>query len=572
MTQSNRDRIQETFLDALELPESERSAFVEKKCAADPDCIRDVNSLLEAAARSGILDRAVANFGSSVSLAGKTIDGRYEIERELPHGGMSEVYVALDKKLDDKPVVIKILSAALVENSYARQHFDQEVEALLRMKNAGVVDVSDRGQLPDGRPYIVMQYLDGETLRSQIPNEGMDLGRAASILKRVGAALEHAHQNGIFHRDVKPENIMLTHGTDSVVLIDFGIARVMDSVVALSTVGGASAGTLAYMSPEQLTGERVAAASDIYSMAVVAYEMITGRRPFSPNSHAQMLNLQRKGVRAKPADLRLGLSETAQRIILRALSFEPRHRYKSAKLFGDELAAALNEPIGQEPSPSRRIATRLSIVAGVLVLAMLSYGIYKYFAGTQPPRPQISQTQSQGFNYWLMVQRTRDGKDYEAPDKSNGNDTFHNGDKFQLNIQSLYSGYLYVFNERPPEEGSTSFRLIYPKRAVNDGSTSVGANQLIQSDWITFQDPPGTDNYWIVWSASQLTELESAKNEALKHPQAGLTDQNLVKVKEYLKKLDTEVNARASRMSASQEVQVRKRHDIVLTFAEFKHR
>lgn len=569
MTQSNRDRIQETFLDALELPESERSAFVEKKCAADPDCIRDVNSLLEAAARAGILDRPVANFGLPVSLVGKTIDRRYDIERELPHGGMSEVYVALDKKLDGKPVVIKILSAALVENSYARQHFDQEVEALRRMKNAGIVDVSDRGQLPDGRPYIVMQYVDGETLRSQIPNEGMDLRRAASILKKVGAALEHAHQNGIFHRDVKPENIMLTHGADSVVLIDFGIARVMDSVVALSTVGGASAGTLAYMSPEQLSGKRVVAAGDIYSMAVVAYEMITGRRPFSPNSHAQMLDLQRRGVRAKPTDLRPGLSRRAQRIILRALSFEPGYRYKSAKQFGDQLAAAMNEPIG--PAPWRRIARRLSIVAGVLVLAMLSYGIYKYFAGTQPPRPQISQTQSLGFNYWLIVQRTRDGKDYEAPYKSNGNDTFHNGDKFQLNVLSLDSGYLYILNERPPEEGSTSFRFIYPKRAINDGSSSVGGNQPIQSDWITFQGPPGTDNYWIVWSASPLTELESAKNEALKHPQAGLTNQNLVTVKEYLKKLDTEVNARASRMSASQEVQVRKRYEIVLTFAEFKH-
>lgn len=566
MTQSNRDHIQEIFLDALELPESERSAFVEKKCAGNPDCIRDVNSLLEAAARSGILDRAVANFSSPVSLVGKTIDGRYKIERELPHGGMSEVYVALDKKLDDKPVVLKILSAALVENSYARQHFDQEVEALRRMKNVGVVDVSDRGQLPDGRPYIVMQYVDGETLRSQIPNEGMDLGRAASILKKVGAALEHAHQNGIFHRDVKPENIMLTHGSDSVVLIDFGIARVMDSVVALSTVGGASAGTLAYMSPEQLSGERVGAESDIYSMAVVAYEMITGRRPFSPNSHAQMLDLQRKGVRAKPTDLRLDLSKRAQRILLRALSFEPGDRYKSAEQFGNELAEALKEPNGPiAPPPGLTIPKWLKAVAGVATVAVLAYLIYTFL----PPPPPL---QSRGFNYWLTVQRTHDGKDYQAPYKSNGNDTFDNGDRFQLNVQSLYSGHLYIFNEKPPEEGSTSFRLIYPKRAVNDGSTSVGGNQPIQSDWITFQGPPGTDNYWIVWSASPLTELESAKNEALKHPQAGLTDQNLVKVKEYLKKLDTEVNARASRMSASQEVQVRKRHDIVLTFAEFKHR
>lgn len=566
MTQSNRDPIQEIFLDALELPESERAAFVEKKCAGDPDCIRDVNSLLEAAARSGILDGAVANFGLPVRLVGKTIDGRYEIERALPHGGMSEVYVALDKKLDDKPVVIKILSAALLENSYARQHFDQEVEAMLRIKNSGVVDVSDRGELSDGRPFIVMQYIDGETLRSQIKNEGMDLRRAASILKQVGAALEHIHQNGVFHRDVKPENIMLSPGTDSVVLIDFGIARVMDSVVALSTVDGASPGTLAYMSPEQLrAAEKVAAASDIYSMAVVAYEMITGRRPFSPNSQAQLLDLQREGVRVKPIDLRRGLSKRAQRILMRALSFEPRHRYKSAEQFGDELAGALNELSGPIDPRPQTIPKWLKVVGGIAIVAVLAYLIYTFI-----PRP--TPLQVRGFNYWLTVQQTRDGKDYGAPYKSNGNDTFDKGDKFQLNVLSLDSGYLYIFNERPPEEGSTSFRLIYPKRAVNDGSTSVGGNQPIQSDWITFQGPPGTDNYWIVWSASPLTELESAKDEALKHPQAGLTDQNLVKLKEYLKKLDTEVNARASRMGASQEVQVRKRHDIVLTFAEFKHR
>jgi hypothetical protein len=94
----------------------------------------------------------------------------------------------------------------------------------------------------------------------------------------------------------------------------------------------------------------------------------------------------------------------------------------------------------------------------------------------------------------------------------------------------------------------------------------------VQTEWITFRGPAGTDNFWIVWSASPLAELESAKNEALKHPQAGLTDQNLVNVKTYLKTMDAEVNARAARIKASQDVQVRKRSDIVLTLAEFKHR
>jgi serine/threonine-protein kinase len=197
-----------------------------------------------------------------------------------------------------------------------------------------------------------MDYVDGDSLRSQIRNEGMDLQRVASILSEVGAALEYVHQNNVVHRDVKPENIMLRRDSDSVVLIDFGIAKVMDSVLALSTVEGGSAGTLVYMSPEQLRGE-TSTASDVYSMAVVAYEMITGRRPFFPNSHAQLLDLQRKRKLARPTALRPGLSKKAEAIILRALSFDSNKRYRSAKRFGEELAAALNESSINGPSISR---------------------------------------------------------------------------------------------------------------------------------------------------------------------------------------------------------------------------
>jgi serine/threonine protein kinase len=575
MTHSTRERIQDIYLDALALPDSERGVFIANACAGNPDCIREVKSLLEAAAHPGILDNPVANLGlTSISLIGATIDDRYEIEKELPHGGMSQVYVALDLRLNRQPVVIKVLSKALVQDTYARQHFDQEVEALLRLKDPGVVDVKDRGDLADGTPYIVMEYVEGNSLRSQILNDGMDLECAASILAQVGTALELVHQSAIFHRDVKPENILLRRGKDSVVLIDFGIARVTDSAVALSTVDGAKAGTPPYMSPEQLRGERVTAASDIYSMAVVAYEIITARRPFSPNSPAQMLDLQREGVRVKPADLRPDLPKKAQRIILRALSFDPKNRPQSAKQFGDELAEALNEPRDVK-GPSPPIAKLLGITAGVLILALLSYGIYKILVKPQPPQPRslISQTtQTKGFNYWLTIQRMHEGQDYQESYKSNGDDVFDNGDKFQLSVQSVYSGYLYIFNDASPEAGTTSFRLIYPKQAVNDASASVGDNHTVQTEWITFRGPAGTDNFWIVWSASPLAELESAKNEALKHPQAGLTDQNLVNVKTYLKTMDAEVNARAARIKASQDVQVRKRSDIVLTLAEFKHR
>jgi serine/threonine protein kinase len=560
MAQSDPDRIEEIFHAALELPESERSAFVEKKCEGESVCIREVMSLLEARGGRGMLDDPVIVLGSTPEqLIGTPIDGRYEIESELPHGGMSRLYVALDKKLNNHRVVVKILSKELVQNPFARQHFDQEVEALLRLKHPGVVRVTDRGDLPDGSPYIVMEYVDGESLRPQIQNEGMVLTRAASILTQVGAALEHVHQNGVVHRDVKPENIMLRRGTDSVVLIDFGIAKVMESVVASSTVDGKSAGTLVYMSSEQLLGKKVKAESDVYSMAVVAYELITGRRPFAPHSDAHLLELQRKGVRAKPTDLRPGLSKNAEGIILRALSFDSNKRFRSAKAFGDELAAALNESSGNN-NPTTSIWKWLKVVAGVLILALLSFGIYRYIV-----RPPI-QLQPQGFNYWLMVE----SKGQQAF-KSNGDDKFANGDNFQLNVETVDSGYVYIFNEGPTETGSTSFKLIYPKN-VNDGSAFVGANQTLQLEWNTFRGPAGTDNYWIVWSAQPVSELESAKVEALKHPEGSLTGENLLKVNDYLTKKDKEIMAVASKMSASQEVQVRKRTDIVLDFAKFEHR
>lgn len=567
MTQSSSDRIEEIFHAALALPESERSAFVVNECANDPDCVREVNSLLEAGARSGFLDIPVFPLGAADSLLGTTIDGRYKVERELPHGGMGKVYVARDLQLPGRSVVIKVLPHASTIDPDALRRFKAEVEALTLIDHPGIVSVFGAGEVADGKPYIAMQYIDGPTLRSEIPSNGIDVTRAASLIKQIGAAVGHVHDKGILHRDLKPENIMLqllSDGTELVKIVDFGIAKIKDSVGATSTVNTVPIGTLAYMSPEQLRGgERITAASDVYSIAVVACEMITGNRPLQPEPAL--------GQRVKRVELPKGLSAKARKVLAKALSFKPNDRYQSAKQFGDDLAETLLsiERNGRKELSWPPLKKWLRIAGGVLVLALLSYGIYRYIVGLPPPPPP---RQTKGFNYWIMIQRTRDGKDYLEPYKSNGDDTFDSGDKFQLNILGLYPGYLYIFNERPPEPDSTSFRMIHPNKAVNDGSASVGANHTVQSDWITFRGPAGTDNFWIVWSVSPVSELESAKNEALKHPQAGLTDQNLVKVREYLRTMDAEVDARAAKYKASQEVQVRKRSDIVLTLAEFKHR
>src|SRR5436305_5080503 len=264
---------------------------------------------------------------------GKTLDERYFIESELGQGGVGAVYLASDRKLHDKNVVIKILLDKSLQNSWVVQKFQQEKEALARVDHPGVVGILDTGELSDGKPYIVMQYVDGVTLRSQIKPEGMPFDRAGEMIKQIGRALGAAHDKGIYHRDLKPENIMLQSfgaGEEQVKIIDFGIAKLRDSIVAPSTMTGATAGTVSYMAPEQLSGRAVSAATDIYALGAIAYEMLTGRQPFNQEHGYVLLEMQRGGVRLKPSDLRPSLSEEADRIMLRALSFDPHERFQSA--------------------------------------------------------------------------------------------------------------------------------------------------------------------------------------------------------------------------------------------------
>jgi serine/threonine protein kinase len=214
-------------------------------------------------------------------LSGTTLDDRYLLDRPLGRGGMGQVYLARDLQLHSRLVVVKLLLDEAYENEYMVKKFHQEIEALSRLDHPGVIGIIDSGELPDGKPYIVMQYVDGVTLRSIIKPEGMNLDRAADLIRQMGRALSVAHEKGIFHRDLKPENIMLQdlgQGAEQVKIIDFGIAKIKNSRIAPTTATTATAGTISYMAPEQLTAKPVSAATDTYSLGVIAYEMVTGRQ------------------------------------------------------------------------------------------------------------------------------------------------------------------------------------------------------------------------------------------------------------------------------------------------------
>ncbi len=650
------DRIGEVYHSALPLSPADRAAFVTNACSGDSGLQQEVESLLTADDSSGdFLKTGVFEVGLKVlldssksvetvvspdrrvpdQLVGTILDERYRIESELGHGGVGAVYLARDRKLLDKPVVVKVLLEKSLQNEWVVQKFQQEKEALARVDHPGVVGILDTGELPDGKPYIVMQYVDGISLREAIKGkpEGMDLERAASIIKQIGAALSAVHEKKIYHRDLKPENIMLqrlARDGEQVKILDFGVAKIKESLIAPSTMTGAgTAGTILYMSPEQLHGDKVTAASDVYSFAVIAYEMVTGRRPFNPDTVAHLADMQRQGVRAKPTDLRPRLPQEAQAIILQGLAFDRKARHQGAGEFGDELSRALmndEETVKPYPSPvhlpptvvsvdpalpgpattpqpDKTIATPFEparshtlqqpalpvepdlpkrrwpvVMGGLVVIAALALGAYWIISkrqslfGNGAKTTPLTPAAQRSLVYSLTVQKTRDGKPYKESFESSGQEVFENGYKFRLNVSSPQAGYLYVFNEGAPEKDNTDFTIIYPTPLTNKGSAKLDANQTIQTNWNTFAGETGTERFWIVWSATAVTQLESARDEAFKNKEGAITDAAMVRnVKDFLAK-HSDPKPETTKDAAKQQTDVRASGDLLVKQLELEHR
>ena len=286
--------------------------------------------------------------------AGQRIKDRYVIQRELGRGGFGAVYLAHDEELDSRRVVVKVLlDKGAEKDEWVLRKFQEEKQALARIEHPGVVGILDAGALPDGTPFLVMQFVDGVTLRSAMrAGQPLAFDRVASLLLQVGQALSAAHDRGVLHRDLKPENIMiqdLGNGAEVVKIIDFGIASVR-SPDATSAIETSIAGSGPYMAPEQLRG-KPGPASDIWALGVIAYEMLTGRRPFETASLAQLYFVQQEGVKIKPCDLRPDLPAAAQAAILRALSFEASDRCSRAREFGEDLARAFQGEKSSAPPP-----------------------------------------------------------------------------------------------------------------------------------------------------------------------------------------------------------------------------
>lgn len=274
---------------------------------------------------------------------GMLFKNRYVIEEMLGLGGVGAVYLARDRELYPKLVAVKVLLDESAQQDWFKKKFPQEIEALACINHPGVVEILDAGDTPDCKPFLVMQYIKGHALRSLIKYEGMNFNQVAGIIRQVGRALSAAHEQGVIHCDLKPENIMLQdlgEGEYQAKIVDFGIAKIKRSQVAAGVSDTRVPGTIFYMAPEQVQG-KPSAASDIFALGVIAYEMLTGRRPFNPPNQYLLLETLRAGVRLKPKDLRENLPLVAEEILLKALSFDANERYPRARDFTELLAQAL---------------------------------------------------------------------------------------------------------------------------------------------------------------------------------------------------------------------------------------
>jgi len=542
-------------------------------------------------------------------LAGTLLDGRYAIKRKLGQGGFGAVYLASDEKMLSRPVVAKILHVERVEHAWTVKKFRQEVEAMTRIDHPSIVSVLDSCQSSDGQPYIIMQYVDGVSLRSQVTPEGMGFGRAANIVRQIGRALTAAHDRGIFHRDLKPENIMLQKiddGDERVKIIDFGIAKVKDSVISMTTGSNVTAGTAAYMSPEQILGDSVTAATDIYSFAIIAYELLTGRRPMNPDSSFQLLEMQRLGVRIKPSELRPSLNPAAEAIILKGLSFDPKQRYARAREFGDMLSAALlgDELINaQHPEPGetdkatletvetspqilaaapRSFLNRKPVIAagGLAILALAIAGAWYKLRpnrATAPPTDSSSAVAvpgpEQSLTYWLTVQKMLNGKPLGKPIESAGNIIFGNGWRFRLNLRPTKSGALYLLNVGPGKTGASEYNILFPLPQNGQMDARLSADQTMQSNWYRFVEHTGEEKLWIIWSTEPIPELDAIFIQAAasrQNPGVVVDASQIALVETYLKKYDSAPPSKVDDMSRNL-TSVKGRGDIMVTRVQLKH-
>jgi serine/threonine protein kinase len=336
------------------------------------------------------------------NLIGQSL-GRYQILEQLGEGGMAVVYKAFDTRLESDVAVKVIRKETFAPEALSRalKRFEREAKALAKLTHPNIVKVTDYGEF-EGQPYLVMPFLPGQTLKHQLKGQPISISSTIRLLLPIAHALEYAHNQWIIHRDIKPSNILITESGEPM-LSDFGVARIIEEGATVDLTGTTAVGTPEYMAPEQATSKSVDHRADIYSLGVVLYEMVTGRKPYTADTPLAVLIKHASQPLPRPTQFVPNLSVDVEHVILKALAKNPDDRYQTMSEFAAALekllvstkenitdqnivkASTHQKQLGIGSIPHFRMLWFIPIVISCLFVAILGIGAIAILLNQQKP-------------------------------------------------------------------------------------------------------------------------------------------------------------------------------------------
>jgi serine/threonine protein kinase len=380
MTPERWERIQELLLGSLEISDHQRGGFLSEACDGDEALRQEVESLLEAHSTSGPVDRLANTLGARVltdfieggGLEGETA-GRYEIRERLGRGGMSVVYRAWDPKLE-REVALKFLPALLSLDGASRERLLVEAQVAAGLEHPNICTIYEIGEAEDGRLFISMPLYEGETLQTKLESGPLTEEETLRLALQAARGLAKAHERGVIHRDIKPGNLMITQD-GTLKILDFGIAQLEGASERM----GQTPGTTYYMSPEQVAGQHVDTRTDLWSLGVVLYEMLTGHRPLEGETREAVRRAIVQDDVAPVEGMRPDLSSRLSALVRSLLQKQPELRPSTAARLVEDLRSLRQ---AERATPSRRVA----LVAGLAGVALLSSAIWSWRDGSSSRR------------------------------------------------------------------------------------------------------------------------------------------------------------------------------------------
>ncbi len=380
MQPENWERLGSIFSNAIELPIEQRTAYLDEACRGEPQLRAEVEAMIAAHGEGSVPDSPVLLLPGArpmgERLAVGTLLGPYRLEEVVARGGMGEVYRAV--RVDDQyqtQVAIKVVRPERTSDELLRR-FRQERQILAQLNHPSIVTLLDGGITPGGQPYLVMQYVDGVPITRYVKDHGLRLAERLRLFLGVCEAVQFAHAHLVVHRDLKPSNILVRpDGTPR--LLDFGIAKLLDTTGEESTTGDLLLLTPEHAAPEQFLGKAVTTATDVYALGVLLYELITGWRPFKDVPAPDLPRAVVEDAPPPPGTL-VPVHEDLEQVVLKALRKEPSRRYASAGQLAEDITRFLGGwPVVARPDSApyrfRRFVSRnrLGVVAAAVALLAL---------------------------------------------------------------------------------------------------------------------------------------------------------------------------------------------------------